>query len=118
MYKFLTATLLKMSQNIFAYFSISEHSAFFSSLFQEKTFFGYGQGFPPPLRLRTGPLLIGFLLRLVLSKNIMQLLRRSEGWTDRQKDGWTDGRMDGWTDGQMDRWTEGRMDIFLLSWHD
>ena len=47
--KFITDTLAKISQNIFAYFSISEHSAS-SSLFQKKIhlfWFGPG-GLPPP----------------------------------------------------------------------
>ena len=44
---FLTDTLSKMSQNIFAYFSISEHFASFS-LFQKRTpIFGYS--LPPPV---------------------------------------------------------------------
>ena len=48
--KFLTDTLAKMSQNISAYFSISEHFASLS-LFQKKThiYFGYGQGVCPPV---------------------------------------------------------------------
>ena len=39
----------KMAENIFANFSISEHSASFS-LFQKKNYYGYGQarGFAPP----------------------------------------------------------------------
>jgi len=47
--KFLT--LAKMSQNIFAYFSVSEHSA---------SFLRPG-GSPPPSRLRTDPQKIVFL---------------------------------------------------------
>ena len=55
MSKFLTDTLAKVSQNIFAYCSILEYSAFFS-LFQKKnTYFGYGHGGSPSPRLRTGP---------------------------------------------------------------
>ena len=38
-----------MSQNIFAYFSVSERSAYFFNLFHKKnTYFGYGQEFCPP----------------------------------------------------------------------
>ena len=45
---FLKDTLAKMSQNIFAYFSISDHSASFS-LFQKKTpILGMARGSPPP----------------------------------------------------------------------
>ena len=55
MYKFLTDTLANMSQNIFAYFSISEHSASFY-LFQKKhRFWLWPGGLPPPPRLRTAP---------------------------------------------------------------
>ena len=47
-FKFITDTLAKMSQNIFAYFSISEHSAYFS-LFQNKTpILVTARGFAPP----------------------------------------------------------------------
>ena len=54
--KFITDTLAKISQNIFAYFSISEHSAS-SSLFQKNTpILVWARGFAPPPRLRTaGP---------------------------------------------------------------
>ena len=45
--KFLTDTFAKMLQNIFAYFSVSEHSAPFL-FFRKNTYFGYGQGFPTP----------------------------------------------------------------------
>jgi len=48
--KFLT--LAKMSQNIFAYFSVSEHSA---------SFLRPGGSPPPPSRLRTDPQKIVFL---------------------------------------------------------
>ena len=41
---FLTATLAKMSQNIFAYFSVLEHSASFSLFEKKKTYFGCGHG--------------------------------------------------------------------------
>ena len=54
--KFLTDTLEKMSQNIFAYFSVSDHSAYFSLL---KTFIGFGQGVsPPPFTVRSGTFFI------------------------------------------------------------
>ena len=50
---FLTDTLAKTSQNIFASFSISEHSASVS-LFKKKNLFWLRPGGPPP-RLWTGP---------------------------------------------------------------
>ena len=48
MSKFLTDTLSKMSQNILAYFSISEHFASFSLFQKRKPIFGYSQGVCPP----------------------------------------------------------------------
>ena len=52
--KFQFNGFVKMSQNIFVYFSFSEHSA--SSLQRKITYFGCGQGVdPPPPCLRTGP---------------------------------------------------------------
>ena len=45
---FLTDTLAKMSQNIFAYFSISEHSASFSHFQKKKLFWLRPGGLPPP----------------------------------------------------------------------
>ena len=56
--KVLTESPAKISQNIFAYFSVSEHSAPF--LFEKKTYFGCGKGVAPPPFLRTSPQLIGF----------------------------------------------------------
>ena len=46
--KFLTDILAKMSQNIFAYLSISEHSASFFSFLDKKNTYGQGVLPPPP----------------------------------------------------------------------
>jgi len=68
MSKFLTGTLAKISQNIFAYFSISEHSASISLLQKKKRILVTARGFatPPPVY---GPFrnLYCFLPSLVIS---------------------------------------------------
>ena len=46
--RFLADTLAKISQNVFAYFSISAHSASFSLFQKKKTILVTGEGFPPP----------------------------------------------------------------------
>ena len=66
MSKFLTDTLAKMAQHIFAYFSVSEHSASFS-LLQQKHLFWLRPGVPPPLFTDW---VIGFFLCLPLASAI------------------------------------------------
>ena len=54
----LTDTLAKMSQYIFAYFSISEHTAFF--LYFRKKNFWLRPGVPPPPPITDWSIIIGF----------------------------------------------------------